>query len=128
MSGYSGRVNRSFAHLWRTYLVVYLSQTIKQPGLKVYCHSSSNAAFSLDTAVLNAKEFARRWRDCNRFSQPPYANAEDEDSWRKHNLEVLSKAHTLGGIKDLGFELVGSHYAVSPESLAFVIRSFASYR
>jgi hypothetical protein len=69
--------------------------------------------FSFPVEVLNSKQFARRWRECNRTNDTSFPETKDEDSWRERNLDVLSTAHTLGGIKDLGFELVESHYAVS---------------
>jgi hypothetical protein len=65
--------------------------------------------------VLSSKQFARRWRNCYRIQEPPFPNAE-EDLWRERNLEHLGKAHTLGGIKDLGFAVVESRYGVSRAS------------
>jgi hypothetical protein len=36
----------------------------------------------------------------------------EEDEWRVTMLELLSRAHTLGGITDLSFATSKSHYAV----------------
>ncbi|RDB25908.1 hypothetical protein Hypma_006495 [Hypsizygus marmoreus] len=66
---------------------------------------------SVWTEVLTSKQIARRWRDCNNGSPPPFAEAEAEDEWRTATLELLSKAHTLGGIADISFEVVESNYA-----------------
>ncbi|KAJ7170607.1 hypothetical protein C8R43DRAFT_56586 [Mycena crocata] len=62
------------------------------------------------TEVLNSKQFARRWRACNPDS-PEFTQEEDEEEWRIFNLELLSKAHTLGGITELSFDCVESNYA-----------------
>lgn len=37
----------------------------------------------------------------------------DEQSWRTSCHELLSQAHTLGGIAELSFEVVDSNYSVS---------------
>ncbi|KAJ6531722.1 hypothetical protein B0H19DRAFT_1188224 [Mycena capillaripes] len=63
------------------------------------------------TEVLNSKQFARRWRACNPGSTVNFSREEDEEEWRLNNLELLAKAHTLGGIADLGFDVVESNYA-----------------
>ncbi|KAF7374941.1 hypothetical protein MSAN_00380200 [Mycena sanguinolenta] len=63
------------------------------------------------TEVLNSKQFARRWRSCNPNSAPDFSREEDEDEWRSNMLELLSKAHTLGGVEELTFDVVESHYA-----------------
>jgi hypothetical protein len=59
---------------------------------------------------LTSKQFARRWRNCNRIDQ---SLLEDEELWRKQILDLLTKVHTLGGIKDLAFERVESNFSVS---------------
>jgi hypothetical protein len=61
---------------------------------------------------MTSSQFARRWRHCNGVSSPPIKDTE-EDAWRVTMLELLSKAHTLGGIVDLSFTVSESHYAVS---------------
>jgi len=67
-------------------------------------------------SVLTSKQFARRWRDCNRLDT--FFTEVEEDAWRTSNLELLAKAHTLGGITDLTFEVIESHYAVIGVSLS----------
>lgn len=63
--------------------------------------------------MLDSKQFARRWRSCNPNSPAPYPDQADEDSWRETTLELLSNAHTLGGISELAFEVVESNFSVS---------------
>ena len=55
---------------------------------------------------------ARRWRDCNPASPKPFEDSDDEDLWRDKTLELLSKAHTIGGIADFTLETVQSNYSV----------------
>jgi hypothetical protein len=55
---------------------------------------------------------ARRWRDCNPASPEPFEENDDEDLWRDKTLELLSKAHTIGGIADFTLETVESNYSV----------------
>ena len=55
---------------------------------------------------------ARRWRDCNPASPKPFEESDDEDLWRDKTLELLSKAHTIGGIADFSLETVESNYSV----------------
>lgn len=55
---------------------------------------------------------ARRWRDCNPASPEPFEESDDEDLWRDKTLELLSKAHTIGGIADFTLETVESRYSV----------------
>ncbi|GBE87802.1 hypothetical protein SCP_1200270 [Sparassis crispa] len=61
--------------------------------------------------VLSSKQFARRWRDCNPQSSSMFITTEEEDEWRTSTLELVSSAHTLGGILDLSFDIVDSRYA-----------------
>ncbi|KIL64480.1 hypothetical protein M378DRAFT_186730 [Amanita muscaria Koide BX008] len=61
--------------------------------------------------VLSSKQFARRWRSCNQASDLEIVNREDEDAWRTGNLELLSRAHTLGGIADISFRVIESDYS-----------------
>ncbi|KAJ7707781.1 hypothetical protein B0H17DRAFT_531770 [Mycena rosella] len=61
--------------------------------------------------VLNSKQFARRWRACNPDTAVEFAREDDEEEWRLLNFELLSKAHTLGGITELSFDCVESNYA-----------------
>ncbi|KAF8206505.1 hypothetical protein K438DRAFT_1963533 [Mycena galopus ATCC 62051] len=63
------------------------------------------------TEVLNSKQFARRWRACNSINAPEFSREEDEEEWRISTLELLSKAHTLGGVEELTFDVVESNYA-----------------
>ena len=41
------------------------------------------------------------------------SSEEDEEEWRSQTLELLTSAHSLGGIIDLNFEIVESRNAVS---------------
>ncbi|KAJ7274451.1 hypothetical protein B0H12DRAFT_1088787 [Mycena haematopus] len=66
---------------------------------------------SVWTEVLNSKQFARRWRACNPINAPEFSRDEDEDEWRTNVLQLLSKAHTLGGVEELTFDVVESKYA-----------------
>ncbi|KDR76312.1 hypothetical protein GALMADRAFT_247681 [Galerina marginata CBS 339.88] len=66
---------------------------------------------SVWTEVVNSKLLARRWRACNPTSPEPFAKTGDEDAWRERTLELLSKAHTIGGIAELSFEIVDSKYS-----------------
>ncbi|KAI9568257.1 hypothetical protein HD554DRAFT_2205149 [Boletus coccyginus] len=62
------------------------------------------------TEVLSSKQFARRWRECNkRFDSPPL-DGDEEEAWRECSLELLSRAHTLGGVVELSFEVVESKF------------------
>ncbi|KAH7912808.1 hypothetical protein BJ138DRAFT_1171717 [Hygrophoropsis aurantiaca] len=60
--------------------------------------------------VLTSNQFARRWRECNDRSTTSFLD-EEEDAWRTSHIELLSKAHTLGGMADLTFEIVDTNYA-----------------
>jgi hypothetical protein len=62
--------------------------------------------------VLNSNQFARRWRDIQSTSAPPLLEGKEEEAWRERTLELLSRAHTIGGIEDASFEIVQSTYAV----------------
>ncbi|KAF8807016.1 hypothetical protein BYT27DRAFT_7190726 [Phlegmacium glaucopus] len=66
---------------------------------------------SVWTEVLNSKQMARRWRDCNPASPEPFNVSDDEDLWRDKTLELLSKAHTIGGIADFTLEAIESNYS-----------------
>ena len=55
---------------------------------------------------------ARRWRNCNPASPGTFEKSEDEDLWRDKTLELLSKAHTIGGIADFTLETLESNYSV----------------
>lgn len=70
--------------------------------------------------MLNSKQFARRWRACNPDNAGDLAREDDEEEWRINNLELLAKAHTIGGIADLGFDVVESNYAVSTRLPGYV--------
>ncbi|KAI6155021.1 hypothetical protein BKA82DRAFT_306865 [Pisolithus tinctorius] len=61
--------------------------------------------------VLNSKQFARRWRECNRRISSPLLDDDAEEAWRTRNLDLLSRAHTLGGVSDVSFEPVESKIA-----------------
>jgi len=61
--------------------------------------------------VLSSKQFAHRWRLCNRVPDQGEPDLMDEDSCRTTNLEFLAKVHTLGGIADMSFHVVESDYS-----------------
>lgn len=65
--------------------------------------------------VLQSNQLARRWRDYNPRQAPTFEREEDEDEWRTAIVELLSATHTIGGISDLAFEVVKTHYSVSTE-------------
>ncbi|KAI0783560.1 hypothetical protein C8Q75DRAFT_884500 [Abortiporus biennis] len=69
--------------------------------------------------VLSSKQFARRWRDCNPAQSPFFTDESEEDEWRTDVLNLLSKAHALGGMEELSFDVVSSHNA----DLAFELGS-----
>lgn len=60
---------------------------------------------------------ARRWRDCNSASPETFEKSDDEDLWRDKTLDLLSKAHTIGGIADFTLETVESNYSVRTAAL-----------
>lgn len=67
---------------------------------------------SVWSEVLSSKDLARRWRINNPITAaPPYDVLKDEQSWRTSCHELLSQAHTLGGIAELSFEVVDSNYS-----------------
>lgn len=71
---------------------------------------------------LTGQQIARRWRQCNPRAPSPSASVEDETKWRISILELLAKAHTLGGVNALSFEVVQTNYsdiAFSLESTSF---------
>ncbi|KAI0069581.1 hypothetical protein K474DRAFT_1714102 [Panus rudis PR-1116 ss-1] len=61
--------------------------------------------------VLSSNSFARRWRNCNPQSPPPFKLDSEEDSWREDILDVLIAAHSIGRFTDLSFEIVQSKNA-----------------
>ncbi|KAF8127023.1 hypothetical protein EV363DRAFT_1401456 [Boletus edulis] len=60
--------------------------------------------------VLSSKQFARRWRECNGRIDSPLLDGDAEEAWRTRCLELLSSAHTLGGMLQLSFEVVESNF------------------
>ena len=62
--------------------------------------------------VLSSNQFARRWRECNKRTDSPPLDNEEEEAWRTRSLELLSTAHTLGGVVELSFEVVESKFGV----------------
>lgn len=84
-------------------------------GLKVSPSSSViNQANSIPThpPVLSSKQFARRWRECNKRIDSPPLDDDEEEAWRTRSLDLLSNAHTLGGILELSFEVFESKFGV----------------
>ncbi|KAJ7127057.1 hypothetical protein C8R44DRAFT_780313 [Mycena epipterygia] len=91
------------------FILVTDTKTVWTEGEAIECDRiQCNPHFCLP--VLNSKQFARRWRACNPQSAD-FAQDEDEEEWRTFNLELLAKAHTLGGITELSFDCVESNYA-----------------
>ncbi|KAI0086993.1 hypothetical protein BDY19DRAFT_321026 [Irpex rosettiformis] len=70
--------------------------------------------------TITSNRLSRRWRECNPgiASPPSAAGEEEEDEWRSLTLDLLSAAHTIGGIASLAFEIVQSRNA----DLAFELR------
>lgn len=63
--------------------------------------------------MLNSNQLARRWRDNQQTaSAPSLTEGEEEEAWRATTLELLSKAHTIGGITDASFNVVPTNYSV----------------
>ncbi|KAF9223867.1 hypothetical protein BS17DRAFT_802339 [Gyrodon lividus] len=62
------------------------------------------------TEVLSSKQFARRWRECNKLISSPSLDDDEEEAWRTRHLDLLSRAHTLGGMQELSFEVVESKF------------------
>ncbi|KAF9236742.1 hypothetical protein BU15DRAFT_89028 [Melanogaster broomeanus] len=74
------------------------------------------------TEVLSSQQFARRWRECNRRINSPSLDDDEEEAWRTRHLDLLSRAHTLGGMAELSFEVVESKigdFAFEVECKAF---------
>ncbi|KAF8920259.1 hypothetical protein CPB85DRAFT_1429066 [Mucidula mucida] len=64
------------------------------------------------TEALSSQQFARRWRESNNLDRVSSTELSDEEEeWRIHNLEVLTKAHSPGGIADLSFEVVETNFS-----------------
>ncbi|TFK50108.1 hypothetical protein OE88DRAFT_1682197 [Heliocybe sulcata] len=89
------------------------------PYLFKFYHSASELACYLlitDTRtvwveVLTGKRFARRWREINRDGGLPLEDDMEEQAWRRHNLDRLSKLHTLANIASATFNIVESRDA-----------------
>lgn len=62
---------------------------------------------------LTGQQIARRWRECNPRAPPPFITREDEDEWRASILELLKKAHTIGGVNAFTFEVAHTDFSVS---------------
>ncbi|KAF8896262.1 hypothetical protein BD779DRAFT_572865 [Infundibulicybe gibba] len=62
--------------------------------------------------VLSSKQFARRWRESNGLGVDSMLNsAMEEEAWRRFHFNILSMAHTLGGVMDLAFTIAESNYS-----------------
>ncbi|KAJ3565774.1 hypothetical protein NP233_g7426 [Leucocoprinus birnbaumii] len=68
---------------------------------------------------LTGQQIARRWRQCNPRAPASFTNTEDEDEWRTSILELLGRAHTLGGVNALTFQVVETNYS----DVAFLLES-----
>lgn len=64
------------------------------------------------SVVLSGKVMARRWRNLNPNATEYSQVTIEENTWRKRVFELLSEAHTIGGIVDLDFEVIDSEYSV----------------
>lgn len=100
------------------YFIKFFSSTVD-----ISCCILVTDAKSVWVEVMSSSQFARRWRRCNNVS-PIFLSEMEEDAWRITMLELLSKAHTLGGITDLSFAVSESHYA----DLAFELESSFIWR
>ncbi|KAF9525675.1 hypothetical protein CPB83DRAFT_859161 [Crepidotus variabilis] len=61
--------------------------------------------------AIGSSQIARRWRSLNLLAPLPFTKPAQEDAWRDYILDLLSKAHTIGGVADLTFELVETRYS-----------------
>nr|GAT60826.1 predicted protein [Mycena chlorophos] len=66
---------------------------------------------SVWTEVLNSKQFGRRWRACNPDNLPEISRDDAEEEWRVATQQLLARAHSLGGLPELSFDIVESNYA-----------------
>ncbi|KAF9046916.1 hypothetical protein BDZ89DRAFT_1155168 [Hymenopellis radicata] len=67
---------------------------------------------SVWTEVLSSQQFARRWRESNNLDRVSSTELSDEEEeWRIHNLEVLTRAHSPAGIADLTFEVAETTFS-----------------
>ncbi|KAI6042979.1 hypothetical protein EDC04DRAFT_2563379, partial [Pisolithus marmoratus] len=112
--------------LSKEWLVKVDSQTSKPYLFKFYSSSVDLTCCFVITdtkmtwaEVLNSKQFARRWRECNERISSSVLDDDAEEVWRTRNLDILSRSHTLGSVSDLSFELVESKSA----DLAFELGS-----
>ncbi|KAK0469835.1 uncharacterized protein EV420DRAFT_1258748, partial [Desarmillaria tabescens] len=62
--------------------------------------------------ALSGPQFSRRWRGLNSLELMSASDSMvDEEEWRAHTLDLLSNAHSLGGIADLLFEVVETNFS-----------------
>ncbi|KAK0204748.1 hypothetical protein DFS33DRAFT_1322514 [Desarmillaria ectypa] len=62
--------------------------------------------------ALSGPQFSRRWRELNGLKPISASDSMvDEEEWRAHTLDLLSNAHSLGGIADLSFEVVETSFS-----------------
>lgn len=88
------------------------TQTVWGEGITALTISLQNKFEQSVSAVLSSKQIARRWRQHNPEHSSTSSTLEEEDEWRAAILELISASHTLGGVMDLTFEVVGSHFSV----------------
>ncbi|KAF9450328.1 hypothetical protein P691DRAFT_798218 [Macrolepiota fuliginosa MF-IS2] len=88
------------------YLFKFTSSTID-----LTCCALFTDTKSVWTEELTSQQLARRWRQCNPRAPQSFSNMEDEDEWRFSVLELLAKAHTLGGVNGLSFEVTDTNYS-----------------
>ncbi|KZT73160.1 hypothetical protein DAEQUDRAFT_722284 [Daedalea quercina L-15889] len=87
------------------YMLKFYSSTVD-----LCCYVFITDTKSVWGEALQSNQLARRWRDCNSRT-PSFDNNEEEDEWRTATVELLSATHTIGGIADLTFEVVKTHYS-----------------
>ncbi|KAF9565236.1 hypothetical protein CPC08DRAFT_815535 [Agrocybe pediades] len=90
----------------KPYLFKYSSSLVD-----LSCYFMITDTKSVWAEVLTPKLVARRWRSCNKSSPDSFADEGDEEVWRERLIELLSKAHTMGGTTDMSFEIVESNFA-----------------
>ncbi|KIJ12817.1 hypothetical protein PAXINDRAFT_171003 [Paxillus involutus ATCC 200175] len=87
------------------YLIKFYSSSVDLTSCIMITDTKSTWA-----EVLSSNQLARRWRECNRRAGSPLLDDDEEEAWRTRHLELLSRAHTLGGVAELSFEVVESKF------------------
>ncbi|KAL9714158.1 hypothetical protein Ac2012v2_002467 [Leucoagaricus gongylophorus] len=95
------------------YLFKFISSTID-----LTCSVLFTDTKSIWSEELTGQQIARRWRECNPRAPPPFITREDEDEWRASILELLKKAHTIGGVNAFTFEVAHTDFS----DMAFLLQ------